>query len=245
MPVAHAIQRKLSNLDPLTPKQLRDAQRDQVYIYNVSPREYRVPTNPIRVIPACPKGAQVSAPLVIPGTVWTTKVKKVSGLNVEFEHHADDGDLVARDVIGTAPFKDQSENLTRMGVFIAASEEPTEEEIERAREHWGARCDELIAAADQKYSVNNGMIQLADGRSISDIGADAIEAARYRGVDRKWANKSNPTMTSCPHCGVATAEGLAFCANGDVLDEAKARKARPWLFADEKRGVGRPRNEAA
>lgn len=39
--------------------------------------------------------------------------------------------------------------------------------------------------------------------------------------------------TTCPYCGVACTPGLAFCANGDVLDEAKARKARPWLFRQE------------
>lgn len=259
MPVAlrdPQTQRLMANLTPLTPKQIRDAERDQVSIFNVSNREYRVQgPDKFYIIPACPEGEEVSEALVIPGFVYTTGVKRVHNIHAEYEWVAIDGVDVANDLVGTAPFKDQSEDLTRFGVFIARGEQPTMAELAEAKRKWFARCDEKIREADSYFAINNGMVDIGQGRMVSNIGPDHIAAAKIMGVERAWS-RLNPKMESCPFCGVSCLPGVAFCPNGDIINEEKARMARPWLFAapvqaqqavdtidEPRRGPGRPRRE--
>ena len=242
-------QRKMSNLEPLTAKQLRDAARDRVYIYNVGPREHRVAVGRIWTIPACPKDARVSAALVIDGTIFTSRVRSVHGMSATFEWMPEDGIDVARDIVGTAPFKHESENLTKLGVFIAAGVEATDEEIEKAHKQWIARCNEKLFAADQRATVNNGMVNV-NGRAISDIGPDDIEAARTLGVDRSWAQK-NQQLVLCDECGIGNLTTAAFCKQCDNLLNAEAAQRKfPAKYAAlqgdvevEKRGPGRPKKE--
>lgn len=245
-------QRRLSNLNPLTDKQVRDAERDSVYIFNVSPREHRVAVGKIYTIPACPADAEVSAALIIPGIVYQTGVKKVSGLDVEYEWVGNDGIDVARDIVGTAPFKDASENLTRMGVFISMTLVPTEAEVAAAREQWYARCDEKVREADNAYATNNGIVVI-NGRSMSNIGKDAIEAAKVLGLSRPWADK-NVRLTPCDECGTGNLSTAAKCKGcGVVLNEEAFKRKFPLEWAErqrviesaDRRGPGRPRNEVA
>lgn len=218
-------------LPALTAKQIRDAERDQVYIYNTSNRSYSVQgPNRFYLIPACPAGHEVSEPLIIPGAVYTTAVKKVSGLVTDFDRFQIDGIDVAMDIIGTAPFKHESANLTRWGVFIAENAIPTALEIATARQHWMARCEEKVREGNSFFAINAGMVNVGDGRLVSNISPDHLEAAQILGVEPAWSKKT-VDASNCPFCGVSVQPGLAFCPNGDVLDEEKARVARPWLFA--------------
>ena len=62
----------------------------------------------------------------------------------------------------------------------------------------------------------------------------AVLAKDPFGADPSKAPKllSPAAAQDCPHCGIPCNPSLAFCPNGDILDEAKARKARPWLFRE-------------
>lgn len=62
---------------------------------------------------------------------------------------------------------------------------------------------------------------------------DLLEPDTHVAPSRRGVAAKTAAPHTCPHCGVVCSAGLAFCPNGDVLDEEKARKARPWLFQKE------------
>jgi integrase len=77
--------------------------------------------------------------------------------------------------------------------------------------------------------------QEKQAQAVAILAQDAFGAtsgARVRMASP--TNSTNAKPYTCPHCGASCAIGMAFCPNGDILDEAKARVARPWLF----RGAG-------
>lgn len=250
--------RRLANLPPLTPKQLRDADRDQLYIFNTAPREHRTTIcGRTWTIPACPEGQDVSAPLVIPGAVYYTDVKKVHGIEVEFQWMTVDGVDLAQDIVGTSAFRHESENLIRWGVFIADSPHPAPRAIENARQHWYDRCDEKVREADDAYALNGGRVDLGGGRSASNIGPDNLEAARVLGVEdqKLWARK-NLKQVPCDECGTGNLPTAAFCKQCDnLLNEEAAKRKFPAKYAERmgaaepapelpKRAPARPRAEA-
>lgn len=228
-------QRRVANLDPLTPKQLRDAERDAVYIYNVGPKEHRVSLSRLYVIPACKPGEDVSEPLIVPGYVYTSKQKSVVGLHVTYEWHTDDGIDVARDIVGTYPFKSPSENLIPYGVFIAASPIPTAEEIATAKSHRVDKLWERVREADDAYVINNGRVDVGQGRTATNISADAVQAAIELGIERPYAS-ANVTMRKCEDCGTSNMPNAVRCKNAEcraIFDEAKARQRFPEMFQQE------------
>ncbi len=230
-------------LAPLTPKQLIDAERDCVYIFNVAPREHRIQASSRwYIVPARAEGAEVSPALKIPGTVFGEEFKRTTGICTnEFSRIQEDGEDVASRILGLAPFCKPDQNLVRWGCFMTSNSVPTEREIESATDHFHERCNELVNEARGFYSINNGMVALTNGRMVSNIAEQHRMAAKELGIaaSEPWAAKT-VQMSACPACGVPVRVGVAFCPNGDIIDEAKARVARPWLFAEEKRGPGRP-----
>lgn len=251
--------RRLSNLVPLTEKQMRDAMRDPIYVFNTSDREYRpVAGNKTYIIPACPEGAEVSEPLVIPGIVYSQKVRAVHGIEAEYEHHADDGIDVAKDLLGIAGFRGQDADLTRWGVFFTTTPEPSGMEIRNARAKFLSRLNDLVQAADRAYALNNGMVPLPGGGMASNIGDDAIAAAKVLGIQRPWTSTFDvKAQTACDECGTGNLETAAFCKQCDnMLNEAAAKRKFPKKYAErmqateesdeevqERRGPGRPRKE--
>jgi hypothetical protein len=239
--------RTMHNLAPLTEKQMRDAERDRVYIFNVAPREHRIMVGRQYIIPARPKtpGARVSDPLVIPGTVYTTALKKSHGLDCEFEWVATDGIDIARDIIGTAPFKDPSENLTPFGVFLSMEPVPSEEAIVAAETLWMEKCGEKVAEGDRLAAINGGVVDIGGGRTASNIGKDHLEALSETGLTRNWSG-INKRQTICEECGTSNMPTASMCKGCDaVFDEERARKSYPHKFHNEptesRRGPGRPR----
>ncbi len=222
-------------LAPLTPKQLVDADRDCVYIFNVSPRQQ----GPIQVngrnyiIPACLEGEDVSEPLKIPGTVFGEEFKRTIGICTnEFSRTQEDGSEVARKIMGLAAFCKPDQDLRREGCFISETREAKSADVNAARDRFIERCNDLVNEARGFYSINNGMVTLTSGRLVSNIASQHRMAAKYLGIEQgePWASKQTVQMQVCDGCGVSVRPGLAFCANGCILDEAKARKAKPWLF---------------
>ena len=230
-------------LPPLTFKQIADAERDCVYVFNVAPREHRIQASSRwYVIPACTEGAECSPALKIPGTVFGEEFKRTVGICTnEFSRIQEDGEEIARRILGVAPFCKPDQNLIRWGCFMTTHSTPSGSEIGHARAQFLDRCNELVNEARGFYSLNNGMVMLKDGRMVSNIAEQHRMAAKVLGIEASepWAAKA-VQMTACVSCGAPIRPGVAFCPNGDIVDAAKAREARPWLF-EEKRGPGRPR----
>lgn len=224
--------RTIKGLPPLTQKQLRDAERDKLYIFNTSPRTHRMDICGKRwTIPPCAEGQDVSEPLEVPGAYYFTDVAKVTGLDTEYKWVTVDGTDLARDIVGISNFQHESNNLTRWGVFVSETPHPSQDAIEAARQQWYDRCGEKVAEADRAYSLNAGMVQLPDGRSTSEINKDHIEAAKILGLERGWATK-NPKLIACDECGTGNLPTAAFCKQCDnMLNEEAAKRKFPAKYA--------------
>jgi hypothetical protein len=236
---------------PIDPQMLEVAERNKLYIYNVSPREFRTYQGSLGhyTIPACPEGSEVSAPLVIKGLIPETNVDTVDGTDVRYKWTFTNGKDLALNIVGTGPFKDKSEDLTRYGVFIAAGDYPTPAEIERAHERLNEQYSSLVRDADQAFEVNGGQ-ETINGKTNSNITLQHVQAARALGLDRPWARK-NVKQTVCDECGTGNMPTAAKCKEcGVVLNEEAWKRKFPEEWAERqkllaateepKRGPGRP-----
>lgn len=230
----------MKGLEPLTPKQLRDAERDKLYIFNTAPRTHRTTIcGKTWTIPPCPEGQDISEPLEVPGAFYYTDVKTVHGLDVTYCWKTEDGLSIARDIVGISAFRHESENLTKLGVFISDTPNPSRQAIEEARQKWYDRCSEKIREADDAYALNGGMVTLENGRTSSNIGEDHREAAQILGVaDQKpWAKK-NPRLLTCDECGTGNLPTAAFCKQCDnMLNEEAAKRKFPAKYAERMGGT--------
>jgi hypothetical protein len=242
--------RRMPNLAPLTEKQMRDAERDKVYVFNVSPKEHVAFVGKQYVVPAREKGSRVSEPLVIPGVVYTTGLKKAVGLYCEYEWIARDGIEIAQEIVGTFPMLDPSQNMTPYGLFYSDSPEASKEAIDKATAAWLETCSRKVAEGDRLAAINGGIVDIGQGRTASNIAKDHIQACEELGLKRPWTG-TNKQMMLCDECGESNMPTAARCKNAEcrcIFDEAKCRQRFPEMFAHEevKRGVGRPpKSEAA
>lgn len=189
--------------------------RPPVYLFNVFDREHvQRMSYKTFVIPACAEGRECSEACVIPGMVHD--YAQVVGDTLELRPAPIPGAKVADDVLG------QGDNdLRRWGCFMSENETPSKREIVAARQRLIPTLNAKVQEADALY--------IGTSEQRNSINREHRRAAKYLRVERPWVNLSE-AMERCAACGVAYTPGVAFCANGDILDEAKARKARPWLF---------------
>ena len=102
---------------------------------------------------------------------------------------------------------------SNFGVFVAAGEAPTEEELAQARQRLAVFYRRLVAAADREWE-----------RSHSYLFIDDVErrAAQYLGLEKEWFYQARETA-ECPGCGEKVKPGVAVCKTcRAILDPAKA-----------------------
>ena len=99
------------------------------------------------------------------------------------------------------------------GVFVAAGEMPTNEELRRAREKLAAFYRRLVAGADREWERSHSYL------FINDV---ERRAAHYLGVEKDWFYQAHETV-ECPACGEKIKPGVAVCKScGAILDRTKA-----------------------
>jgi hypothetical protein len=99
------------------------------------------------------------------------------------------------------------------GVFVAAGQVPTEEELAQARQRLTVFYRRLVAAADREWE-----------RSHSYLFIDDVErrAAQYLDLEKEWFYQARETA-ECPGCGEKVKPGVAVCKTcRAILDPAKA-----------------------
>ncbi len=234
---------------PMPPHMKLLMQQERVYVFSVNPKSFSRPqgSSGMFVVPAREEGKRYSKAVSyqgvagIPAIIPETVTDAVEGRRVTQKwDFSTDGTIVARDICGLHYSPESRENMTRYGVFIAAGPIPSESELLAAEAARDSEYRRLVLEADNLYRVNGGM-ETINGRTSSNIGKQHVEALTSLKLSRDWATSTpTPVLLECPACGAPVKPGLAFCPNGDILDEARARVARPWLFAEEKRGPGRP-----
>jgi hypothetical protein len=99
------------------------------------------------------------------------------------------------------------------GVFVAAGETPTDEELREARRRLEDFQYRLIAAADLEWErTKNPMF-------ITDL---ERRAARHLGLEKPWLYDPKP-LIECPVCAEKIKPGVAVCRScGAILDREKA-----------------------
>ena len=99
------------------------------------------------------------------------------------------------------------------GVFVAAGEAPTEEELADARRRLEEFQHRLVAAADLEWErTKNPMF-------ITDL---ERRAARQLGQEKPWLYDPKP-LAECPVCAEKIKHGVAVCRScGAILDREKA-----------------------
>lgn len=99
------------------------------------------------------------------------------------------------------------------GVFVAAGEMPTADELQEAREKLAAFYRRLVAGADREWERSHSYL------FINDV---ERRAARYLGLEKDWFYQARETM-ECPGCGEKIKPGVAVCrVCHAILDRNKA-----------------------
>jgi hypothetical protein len=114
------------------------------------------------------------------------------------------------------------------GVFVAAGDTPTEEELRDAHRRLEDFQHRLVAAADLEWErTKNPMF-------ITDL---ERRAARQLGLDKPWLYDPKP-LVECPLCAEKIKPGVAVCRScGAILDREKA--AQYGLVAREEQSSAR------
>jgi len=99
------------------------------------------------------------------------------------------------------------------GVFVAAGDEPSGEELAAARARLVTFYRRLILAADREWERSHSYL------FINDV---ERRAAQYLGLEKDWFYQVRETA-ECPGCGEKIRPSVAVCKTcGAILDRAKA-----------------------
>jgi hypothetical protein len=189
--------KKIESLPPQLQAIMNTHELKPVRIFNVGHHRWtdRPGGDRYYVINACPSGERYSAPTLVP----FVPIYHVAVEMNKMETRMEDCHAVANDIVGRGPFKPKSDDLTRFGVFIAAGETPTEEELAAANAAYEKSDLELIQLADSL--ANEGP------QGLKSITGEMRDACRRRNVVRDWA-KAQKAGQQCPGCGEMVAVGI-------------------------------------
>jgi hypothetical protein len=202
---------------------LRHEPRYFVKIYNLSEFEHKVErpwVHPQRfgnliVIPECLPGEPYSKPFRIPDIVQMRTERPGS---VELGVRGVDGRFLAQDALNpddpTGNWKtmkpipagqamNEGTNLYNFGVFWTIEDEPTPEELAKARERLEGTYNHLIEEAN--------LLALEGAKGMSAIGHLHRRAANYFGINTDW-NRKFTRKIECPECGAANIQTASVCS---------------------------------
>ena len=189
------------------------------YIFNLFDREHPFYASyGTRIVPACPQGKEYSDPLVIPHFV-SDFVQKTGDEGGLLEKAIPGEDVVAEILRMLADA--QNTPVSEWGVFASKNSTPTKHEIKAARERLVRTLQRIVDEGNKMYS--------GSAAQRDEVGSRHRAAARYLNLEPAWM-LTDVVMDRCDGCNVPVAAGVAFCTNGCVVDETKARKIKPWLF---------------
>lgn len=185
---------------------------DNLYIFSVFPEEFKIAKGSLGTfrIPACPIGARVSDPCVIPA--WP-KSSYYDAANNCMRTWSDEGAFVAQDIVHPQIGNDWSygQNYDDYGVFWTANKIPTDAEISAANKKRDDYFRRMLAEAT-KLEIK-GQLDL--------IHPHMRLAASHFQEDRPW-NKIYKKMAECAACGGPMKEGIVVHSCGAVYDWPKA-----------------------
>lgn len=188
-----------------------------VKIFNVGPMKHQRSMGSYGqwLIHACEPGRPYSIATEVP--YITNDPVHIDMSQMAYRH--DSGRKLAMDILGVGQFHTPGEDLSKWGVFVAETDEPTEIELRRAHAKLNKTYDYLIEEADAYW--NQGP---SEYKNVTDMHR---MAARERGqMNKPWA-RGVVEMTSCPICFAQINPEAAIC-NGcrTVIDEQRVIQAK-------------------
>jgi hypothetical protein len=200
------------------PEQLKNGKT--IKVFNIYDQTHVIPQGSIGTftIKACEPGKPYSDPCEIQALYFDEYPYDMDLNGIKTTYNMVDGQDVAKEVVGTASHKDKSANLTRWGVFIAAGDVPTKEELDAAKAKLTQTMVELVAQADK--------IAMQGPLEAKNIGEHHRKAAKFLNQKRDWSEVSGQ-LDQCPACFESINPGSAVCKHCEaVLDDDRARKFR-------------------
>jgi hypothetical protein len=126
---------------------------------------------------------------------------------------------------------------SNFGVFVAESENPSDDELERGHDKLAMFYRRLVAGADREWERSHSYL------FINDV---ERRAAHYLGLEKEWFYQAKETV-ECPGCGEKIKPGVAVCRTcRAILDPAKAANLglAPASLASARTGSRRRRSDA-
>ena len=191
-----------------------------IRIFNVGPWSWIRPMGSwgTFTIPACPAGKKHSIALDVPYLAHETypDAESTNKMRNRFEDGAD----LALAILGEGPFQSKDHGFSRFGVFIAAGDTPTEEELDAAKAKLTQWYESQVAEADNFW--NAGPMQ------YQNIVKEHREAAIALGQEREWLKPLKQTI-ECPGCGARVNPNIAVHAVqqggcGAIINEERYKK---------------------
>jgi hypothetical protein len=109
------------------------------------------------------------------------------------------------------------------GVFVCAGDEPTQEELERARKKQARWCQALINEAQSNW--------IQGKRDRIHEGSIFHKAAEWMGQTYEWMKPPEQTnVSACPYCGSTVPFGVPVCATcGRTIDPVREKEIQAQL----------------
>lgn len=154
-----------------------------------------------------------SKPLVIPHLT----VEEWDRGEGQSSHTPWPSDMVVADIIGSNQSHPRND-LRNYGVFVAAGEKPTKEEIAEAKVRLAAQLADDLRDGDNLWG--------GDAKQRAQISNIHRRAARYLGVKREW-DSAIVAQSNCPFCASSINPGALKCTScGEILDQERFDAAK-------------------
>lgn len=202
----------------------RIAEEETVQICNVGPWDHKRELGSLGTffIPKCEKGKEYAAAAPIPGIV--TEPIPIDEKN--FELRQEEGRYIAEQVIGIGKMLSPANSFLKYGVFIAAGEKPTRQELEAARAELRKHFQELVQEARSAYAQGPKEAE-ATIRETHRLAARELNLN-----DEPWLVTANPeARQKCPACGTMAAAEVILCPNCKFIFDEKKYAALSNRFA--------------
>lgn len=195
------------------------AKQRSVYIFNVGPKPWSRNLGSLGNfhVEGCAEGAEISAPLVIPGVLLERVATEMNKMSNRYEEGMD----IAKDVMFIGRGYSPELNREKWGLFISETKEPTKAAIKAAKAKLRESYADLVAKADS-LERNNKRDQ------ISEIHRDA---ATSLGVTKPWLSAEPREADECPACHKRIDMESVICPEcSAILDLEGAKKYHPEKY---------------
>ena len=220
---------------PMRLKVIEDMKRNQkIHIFNVGPWPQWINTGSTGqyLVPACPWGEKYVELLTLDGDKSRpTYGKMIPPISVimdelviksedDMSRLEEDGRLFAESMIGIGRAQNPEYALTRFGIFVAAGDKPTEQELAAVHRQLNEHCRQQVKFAADLYAIDRALFSRAVRPDVHFVAARVL--GRDNPVDSPWMLDASPVgRIKCPMCAQVCDPDAAKCQCGQIINVEK------------------------